>query len=271
MELLAEVICWSKLPRPVPLSSLRDALSDTGFPVDLARDLLPRHAFTRASKSLAQKRIIRKLEENEDVLTFQLTQEVRGSDRFEYDFETYLYLNKKTGTVRCDDDKLREMAQGAVDNALQLRTSGDITQLCRTIISSQSKVTFPIRQMGGAYLIPAEHGAVIESLERLLKQIGVSMVRFPIPKGSVVAQENVREVMKNTFAALISKHSRKIAGLGDKTRGSTVEREMVEIQALQMQIEGYGELLASEAGRLLDQLGRAKKDLESKLMELMAA
>jgi len=57
----------------------------------------PRHAFTRACKTLARQRIIRQVSEDEASITFQFTSEKRRGDRFQYELETLPLPGQVTG------------------------------------------------------------------------------------------------------------------------------------------------------------------------------
>src|SRR5688500_14248721 len=91
--LLGEVIAWTcsgvTITHPALLAALRDAGLDEG----VARELAPKHAFTRACKKLSDRRIIRQVAEDDAAVRFQFTSESRRTDRIEYELETMLTLD----------------------------------------------------------------------------------------------------------------------------------------------------------------------------------
>src|SRR5204863_490212 len=101
--------CYQEIKAPVghtDLLFITDAQSripghDAGLDESVARELAPRHAFSRACKKLSEARIIRQVAEDELIITFQFTAERRDCDRFEYELETMLTLEKATGKVSC--------------------------------------------------------------------------------------------------------------------------------------------------------------------------
>src|SRR5438128_1667888 len=109
--LLGEIITWSCSRVAVRHLDLVDALTATGLDAGVARELAPRHAFTRACRKLADDRIIRQVAEDDATLTFQFTAEARVGDRYEYTLETLLHLDKGTGRVTCDLPGLAALAQ----------------------------------------------------------------------------------------------------------------------------------------------------------------
>src|SRR3954469_5766546 len=100
-RLLGEVISWTCPSVTVRYRAVIDALRESGLDETVARELAPRHAFSRACKKLARERIIRQVSEDESTITFQFTAEKKEGDRFQYEMETLLTLAKATGTVSC--------------------------------------------------------------------------------------------------------------------------------------------------------------------------
>lgn len=128
-KLLGEIITWTCPGLAVRHLDLIQALRAAELDEGVARELAPRHAFTRACKKLSDQRIIRPVAEDEHTVTFQFTQESRHGDRFEYELETMLALDKKTGTVSCDLAGLATLAQEELDRCIAVRTGADITRV----------------------------------------------------------------------------------------------------------------------------------------------
>src|SRR5258705_11195994 len=82
-KLHGEILTWACNGVAVKHADLVNALRDAGLDEGVARELAPRHAFTRACRKLARDRIIRQTAEDEKSITFQFTQERRDRDRFE--------------------------------------------------------------------------------------------------------------------------------------------------------------------------------------------
>src|SRR5262249_57821704 len=109
--LLGEIITWTCSGVSVKYPDLIAALKEAGLDESVARELAPRHAFTRACRKLSDQRIIRQVAEDEASVRFQFTTEHHDGDRFEYELETMLTLDKKTGKVSCDPAGLATLAQ----------------------------------------------------------------------------------------------------------------------------------------------------------------
>ena len=147
---LGEVIAWTCAGVSVRHAALVDALTAAGLDPAVARELAPRHAFTRACKKLSDQRIIRPVGEDDRTVTFQFTQEARAGDRFEYVLETLLALDKKTGTVTCDLPGLAAVAQEHLDHAIDARTGSDVTRVIQKLFDTHADL-FPVRPQGGCY------------------------------------------------------------------------------------------------------------------------
>src|SRR5262245_50174407 len=91
-RLLGEVISWTCPSLNVRYRALIEALRESGLDESTARELAPRHAFSRACKRLARQRIIRQVAEDDATITFQFTAERREGGRFQYELETLLTL-----------------------------------------------------------------------------------------------------------------------------------------------------------------------------------
>src|SRR5947209_10350162 len=81
-KLLGEVITWDCSGITVRHLDLVDALGECGLDESVARELAPRHPFTRACKKLAQQRIIRQVAEDANTIRFQFTADQKEGDRF---------------------------------------------------------------------------------------------------------------------------------------------------------------------------------------------
>ena len=74
-RLLGEVIAWACPGLSIPHADLVRALEAAGLDPGVARELAPRHAFSRACKRLSDQRIIRPVSEDANTVKFQFTHE----------------------------------------------------------------------------------------------------------------------------------------------------------------------------------------------------
>jgi hypothetical protein len=269
-KLLGEILTWSAAGVTVRHLDLIEALTGCGLDEAVARELAPRHAFARACKKLSEARIIRQVAEDETTIRFQFTAESRVGDRYSYDFETMLSLEKATGKVTCDLAGLATLAQEELDRCIAVRTGGDITRVVQRLFERKADL-FPIRDQGGAYFVPQEHVAFVDKIQALLGRLNGSLRRYPIPAGTPHGDRSVKEAVANGLETLIAEHETAIAKFGEDTRSDTLTRTAERIRLTRHKVEAYACYLAEEKSRLEKALATASKRLRDKFEEIAAA
>jgi len=268
-KLLGEIITWSCTGVKVGHLNLVNALRESGLEESVARELAPRHAFSRACKKLSDARIIRQVAEDEDTIQFQFTSERKEDERFIYELETLLTLEKVSGKVTCALPGLATRAQVELDRCLEARTGSDVTRIIQKLFERKADL-FPIREQGGAYFTPQEHVPFVDQVQIFLGKINGRMQRFPIPAGTPHGDRSVKESVAAGIAALIKEHEEAIAGFGEDTRESTLERAAERIKQTRFKVEAYSAYLMEEKGRLERDLAIASAKLRAKIESLAA-
>jgi hypothetical protein len=269
-RLLGEVISWTcsgvAVTHPALLAALRDADLDEG----VARELAPRHAFTRACKKLSDRRIIRRVAEDESTVKFQFTHESRGTDRIEYALETMLTLDKRTGTVACDLPGLATLAQEELDRCVSARTGGDVTRVIQKLFERNADL-FPIRPQGGCYFVPVRHTGFVGRVQAMLGRLDGQILRFPVPAGTAEGDRSVKDAVAAGIASLIDDHRTAVARFGTDTRADTLRRAAERIRSTQFKIAAYAEYLLGEKESLDRALAAARGELRARVEQLAAA
>jgi hypothetical protein len=269
MKLLGEVITWSCPGVTVRHRDLIDALKEADLDETVARELAPRHAFTRACKKLSDARIIRQVGEDDATIRFQFTAEHRDGDRFTYDLETMLTLDKATGKVTCALAGLATLAQEELDRCLDARTGSDVTRVVQRLFERRADL-FPIREKGGCYFVPHEHAAFVDKVQALLGRINGRLSRFPVPAGTPDGDRSVKESVAAGLSALIEDHRKAVAAFGGDTREDTIKRAAEKIRSTQFKVQAYAEYLLDEKGKLDRELAAARDELRAKVADLAA-
>jgi len=279
--LLGEVISWN-LPENTVVSyaDLKQALAVAGLDDKVAREMLPRHAFARAAKQLAQQRIIRCTEDKPHLMTFQFTKEFldENAGRFQYQYETTLQLDKDTGQITqpyLDTPELAGRAlvteaQRLLDKAKGERNTADITRYIMTLFTKQADL-FPVRNAGGVYFVPEQHVDFVEKIERLLTQLNGAVTRFPVPAGTKQGNKSVREAVQQGLQTLIDEHLKAVDEFGSDTRPSTIERAARKIEEAKFKIESYAMYLEDESQKLNASLAAVSVTLRQKMEQVLAA
>src|SRR5260370_675942 len=247
--MVRELIAWSCSGVSIRHLDLVGALRGAELDEGVARELAPRHAFTRACKKLSEARIIRSVAEDQTTITFQFTAEHREGSRYEYDFETLLELDKESGRVSCSLPGLGTLAQTELDRCIEARTAADVTRVIQKLFEQRADL-FPIREQGGCYFCPQEHTDFLNKVERFVTQLSGKMNRFPVPAGTPQGDRSVKETVAAGIAALIAEHEAAIAGFGEDTRASTLARAAERIRQTRYKVEVYSAYLAEEKARL---------------------
>jgi hypothetical protein len=268
-RLLGEILTWSCSGVSIKHRDLVAALRDSDLDESVARELAPRHAFARACKRLSERRIIRQVAEDEHTIRFQFTEETREGDRYRYELETVLTLEKATGKVRCDLPGLAALAQEHLDDCLAARNGSDVTRCIQRLFERNADL-FPIREKGGCYFVPHEHADFVDRIASLVGRLNGSLRRFPVPAGTPHGDRSVQEAVAGGLESLIVEHLGAIAGFGEDTRPSTLERAAQRIRQTRLKLEGYSEYLAEQRGRLEKRLAEASERLRQKVEELAA-
>ncbi len=266
-KLLGEVIAWACPGVSVTHSDLVRALEDAGLDPGVARELAPRHAFSRACKRLSEQRIIRPVAEDAATVKFQFTQESREGDRYEYRLETTLTLDKQTGAVTCELPGLATMAQEELDRCISARTGSDVTRVVQKLFERQADL-FPIRPSGGTYFVPQRHAAFIDKTQDLLNRVGGRLLRFPVPAGTAEGDRSVTQAVADGLAAVVAEHRAAVAQFGSDTRDDTLQRAAEKIRTTKFKLTAYSEYLAGERDRLDRAVADAERALRDKVAEI---
>lgn len=268
-SLLGEIITWSVSGAGIRYADLTRALREADLRESVAGELAPRHAFARACHKLSEDRIIRQVSEDEETISFQFTAERLKGDRFEYDFETLLRLNKSSGSIECTLRELAALAQEELDRCQEARTASDVTRIVQRLFEQQADL-FPIREQGGAYFVPQQHVPFVDQVQRFLTALNGRIHRFPIPSGTPHGDRSVKDAVADGISAMITEHEVAIDRFDGDTRPSTLKRAAERIQVTKHKIEAYACYLSEERARLQRSLAAATHKLRSKVEALAA-
>lgn len=262
IPLLGEVVTWNaRTDSTHKHADVVAALEAAGLDKDMARELLPRFAFSRACRKLAEERIIDVVREGEDEIIFQFTGKRLAGENWEYVKETNLTLNKITGSVSCPNKSLEKMAQTQLDAAMEERTTSDITKIVQRLFEREADL-FPIREQGGVYFVPAQFAVFTGKIEHfLVDRLGGRLIRLPIVSGTESGNRAVQESVADALQRLIDEHEDAVAQFTINTRKDTIENAAEKINATRVKIEAYAEYLADKQADLLKSVEAANRKL----------
>jgi hypothetical protein len=265
---IGEIVTW-KSPPHVGFQQLRDAMTAAGMDADMAKELLPRYAFSRAVKDLDESRIIKQAHEDSTHIWFQFTKEYldKTSGMFSYNFEVMLKLNKATGDVDCPDQNLRTTAYNLVLRQMGQRNSSDVTRIVQKLFDKMSQYgdLFPIREQGGAYFVPAHYQHLVDQIDRLFVSIGGKLTRWGIAP-SEANNKSAGETIRDAVDSLIEDYDKAIEAY-DPNQGTAeaqqkTVRRVVEIQGM---VTAYKDYLGNLRDGLETKLTDAASRLQAKI------
>jgi len=251
------ILSWSAPDEPIKLAELRAALTHANFSEELARDLAPRNAFSRAARELSKERIIKKVEETDDEIRFQFTREFLAGGQYDYEREFDLWLNKETGTVRCENQHMQQVAQELVSNHQATRLPADVTRLIQKIFDSAKSDLVPIRQQGGCYFVPssATNQQIIANIRVLLCDIGGKLNEWEITARSVETQTTIQQNMFDYLLGLVDEFNKSCESITDASATKTLERRLERHAELRAKLMTHAPLLqglAAEVSAAID-------------------
>lgn len=262
---LGEVIAW--MSKATSQAALVAGLKAGGLDPALARDFLPRHAFSRALRKMEKNRVIRQVSEDKTHILFQFTSEAKIGDRFRYDLEATLTLNKASGRIECSSAALEATAKAMLDECMDARTATDVTSIVQRILKGRGDL-FPINPHGGAYFVPQQHAGLIDQVQQFLGAIGGAVNRFAVSAGNAETARSVRDSIADGIAASLAEYQAAVDAFDKDTRPDTIKRAAERIKVAKFKVEGYAALLGDQKDRLEESLKVASAQLRAKVSEI---
>lgn len=261
MKLLGEIITWNA--RSETEHRHKDvvvALTEAGLEAKIARELLPRFAFSRACKALEENAVIDVVKDGNEEIAFQFTKKTMQNEEWVYTPDTRLVLNKTTGTVTCKKTDLQTQAQQLLDEAMDVRTTSDITKIVQRLFEKNADL-FSIRDQGGCYFVPQEHTEFILRVDTFLKKLGGEITRFPIPAGTQYGDQAVQKSVAEAMMGIVQEHEAAVAQFTINTRRDTIEHAAEKIKLTRVKIEAYANYLQDKSVELLAAVDAANQKL----------
>lgn len=264
IDRIGVIVSW-KAPTEVSFHNLRDAITNAGLDASLARDMLPRHAFSRAATEMSEARIIKKVEESKDRLVFQFTKEYLHSGEWQYAKEAVLSLNKKTGDVFSQDYTLANHAQLLVHKHIMRRTAADVSRIVQKVFEKYGGDLVPLRDQGGVYFVPDSCAWLVQAVESLLLAIGGGLRKFQLHGGDDSTDASVANAMADHVLALVKDFRDSCESITKESDQEVVVRRLNGLKDLRAKLTAYSTLLAYHSTNLETAMDDAEDALLAKL------
>lgn len=268
---LGQIVTW-KVPAMVTLTALRDALTAANLDEELARDLHPRHIFTRALREMKAGRVICRLQcdDAENRVSFQLTRQDAGITEVVYDREAQVNMDLHTGTITADNPEIEERARLLFEDHTAKRLTGDLTRLVQQVFDRERADLVPLREQGGVYFVPDQHKDLVEQVRTLLHGIHGRLNSFAIRLGCADTAQSVADSLSEHLAGLIEEFRASCAGISPDSRDGAIARREGRIAELRRRLECYRGLLGAYAQSIEAEINKADGELLAKLAAPLA-
>ena len=263
---LGQIVTW-RVPAQVTLTDLRAALAAAHLDEELARDLHPRHVFSRALRDMKAGRVICRLQgSTEDHVSFQITRQDAGLTEVVYERDAQVDMDLHTGAVTSDHAETELRARDLVEAHTKKRLTSDLTRLVQQVFDCQRADLVPLREQGGVYFVPDQHKDLVEQVRTLLHEIKGRLNSFAIRLGCADTAQSVADSLSEHLAGLIEEFRASCAEISVDSRGDAIARREARITELRRRLECYRGLLGAYAVTIGEAITEAEQALLKKLL-----
>lgn len=247
-------------------SAVVEALTLAGLDPKKAREFLPRNAWSRACRRLAEQRVIDVIREDEEEALFQFSRRhlaedrTEGGQQIEYRKEIKILLDKDSGNLFCRDESVLQQARIELEKCMGERTNNDVTSIVHRLFRANGDL-MPLPGAAGVYLVPIKFRDFLRKVEAFLTKLGRKPHIVPIPEGTEDGDRTVQETVAEYLGSLIQDHETAVEGFGESTRNGTFDAAAKRINETRVKVEAYALYLMDRKDELLAAVDAAKAKL----------
>jgi hypothetical protein len=274
LQVLGFIVFWNIRNCDLTQEQFAAKLTANNLSDTWAREHNYRSAFTRALRNMEEKRVIKRVREDENELVFQFTAEnlIRSQDTLEYEKETTLILNKNK--YKEDQDFAAALTQGKSEIKDKVvahfhtektkYNSSDMTRYIQNILTQNADIV-SLREQGCVYFVPIGYREVMDNVIGLVRSIGTSTMDF-IPIPNVEASRNLIEnALVDEVDATIARLEKEVEAVERGEKSVTEkwsENKLAKIKAAVNRMEQYATVLHDDK---LAKLNNSFKALEGRI------
>lgn len=264
---LGQIVTW-RVPSKVSLDDLRNALTAAALDPDLAGDLHPQHVLSRALRDMKQGRVIAKLQRiDDDHVRFQITRQHVDGAGASYQREAMVQMNINTRAIVADDPAIEKQATELVNEHTAKRLTNDVSRLIQRVYDTHRADLIAIREQGGAYFVPDEHKALVDSTRTLLASIGGKLQSFAVRLGCADTAESVAGALADHLTAMVTELRESCAALNTDSRADVINRRTGRIAELRRRLDCYKGLLGAYTGSIDTAIADTEKELLARIAQ----
>lgn len=264
---LGQIVTW-RVPSKVSLDDLRNALTAAALDPDLAGDLHPQHVLSRALRDMKAGRVIAKLQRiDDDHVRFQITRQHVDGAGASYQREAMVQMNINTRAIVADDPAIEKQATELVNEHTAKRLTNDVSRLIQRVYDTHRADLIAIREQGGAYFVPDEHKALVDSTRTLLGHIGGKLQSFAVRLGCADTAESVAGALADHLTAMVTELRESCAALNTDSRADVINRRTGRIAELRRRLDCYKGLLGAYTGSIDTAIADTEKELLARIAQ----
>jgi hypothetical protein len=273
LNLLGEIVTFGSLvadedKRTHLHNDVVKALTDAGLDASVAKEFAPRHAFSRACRKLSENKIIDVVAEDSATVYFQFSgkhhKEGDEGAEIEYRKEHLIKLDKEYGIISCKDAEMKARAQQALDEAMERRTTSDVTSMVRKLFDAHADL-MRIPGAIGVYFVPKEHGEFTNKIKDFLNRLGRRPFTFPVPAGTNVGDASIQQTVEGYFQGLLSELHETVDKFTLSTRQTTVAENADRFKQIRVKLEAYAHYLGDRREYLLEMVEKETDFLKQQI------
>lgn len=272
IELYGEIVYW-QIPGSRSATTLQNALISSGLPANKLREIYPSSAFSRVAHQLTEEGIFDRLDRQGRELVFQLTEKaIRfnhtiGEKELEFSRKAYLRLDTETGSVTSQSHPdLAVKMEKLIRDVQSQRTPTEIGGLIKALLDDEIDI-FPLCEGSKTYFAPDSSKEFLNKISKFCNEIGATLHRLPMIKDSGTRQ-SVAAAIEIGINQMIKDHMTNIENLDLNCRADTIEKQYDCVQATEVRMLVYKNILKEKTELLQASLEEARDAINRKKMEL---
>jgi len=277
IDFLGHIVWWSIREVRISRDWFVEKLKECGLSEKYAPKHNFRSALVRCLNALEEERLIRKIKEDSERVSYQFTRENLVDDpddtRLEYIPETKVVIDKDAYRIEEDigaaivecDPKLKEFLVARFWEEKSTYISSDITRYIQRVFSDYADLV-SLRQQGNVYFVPAPYSDLVEKVASIVESIpgGTSTLdRIPIPNVEA-SRKTVGEAVVGDITGILDRLEQEINSAENATEKWSQHR-IDRLMVIKKRIELYADVLGSSA----DQLDQSADDKIQALQKAM--
>lgn len=243
----------------------RHSLDSKYLPAEIKPVQAFRRAWRHATTKLTEGLMLRPIDETTDEIVVGLVREQPDQEHRDLDYEvlTRIVFDKAAETITTDTEHSVLNQVRDLYRHHSAHTTEDIRSMMTAFLADAG---VSLRDSGGVYFVPAIHGTALESLCKVVEEVGHNKAyRLPIID-TPTTRVTLREVAERTLDDEVRQLEEELAGFDlEKVRDSTLERRLEAFEQLRSRAGLFAGVLSFKADALNDRIAAMQTGIRRQL------